>query len=49
LRQFTLARAFILSVMTLFIFGFAIRLLALIGFAVILLTISAKRFRNQLS
>ncbi|MCZ8192339.1 MAG: hypothetical protein O9326_22105 [Microcystis sp. LE19-338.1B] len=40
----------ILSVlMTLFIFNFAIRLLALIGFPVILLTISAKRFRNQLS
>ena len=47
--RLTLALAFILPVMTLFIFGFAIRLLALIGFAVILLTISAKRFRNQLS
>ncbi|MFM8309114.1 MAG: hypothetical protein ACKN87_19265 [Microcystis aeruginosa] len=40
----------ILSVlMTLFIFGVAIRLLAPIGFSVILLTISAKGFRNQLS
>ena len=40
----------ILSVMmTLFIFNFAIRLLALIGFPMIILTISAKGFRNQLS